>query len=249
MRIQIVNPNTTGSMTAKIAAAARAVAAPTTEVLAATSTEGPVSIEGYFDGALSLPGLLAEIARGESEGLDAHIIACFDDTGLDAARALATAPVIGIGEAGYHLASLVAGRFSVVTTLSRSVPVIEDNLRRYGLDRRCARVRATEIRVLDLEDAASPARDRIADQIEAAKREDRAEAIVLGCAGMADLADALSAAHGLPVIEGVSAAVKLAEALVDLRLVTSKLGGWASPVPKSYDGRAAAFAAGSGATG
>jgi allantoin racemase len=172
---------------------------------------------------------LEEIGKGEDQGVDAHVIACFDDTGLDAARALARAPVIGIGEAGYHLASLIATRFSVVTTLSCSVPILENNLRRYGLMERCARVRASEVPVLDLEEPGSDARRRISAEIAAAIAEDRAEAIVLGCAGMADLAHALAEEHGVPVVDGVAAAVKLAESLVGLGLSTSKSGGWAFP--------------------
>ena len=153
------------------------------------------------------------------------------------ARALADAPVIGIGEAAFHMASLVAGRFSVVTTLSRSIPAIEHNLVRYGLASRCARVRASEVPVLALEDPGSDAAARIAAEIERAKAEDRAEAIVLGCAGMADLAARLTAAHGLPVLDGVACAVKLAESLVALGLRTSKRGGYASPLAKAYKGR------------
>src|SRR5207245_4951726 len=65
---------------------------------------GPESIEGFYDDALAVPGLLAEIAKGEAQGVSAHVIACFDDTGLDAARALAGAPVVGIGEAAFHAA-------------------------------------------------------------------------------------------------------------------------------------------------
>lgn len=237
MRIHVVNPNTTASMTDKIASAARRAAANGTEILATTSGDGPVSIEGYFDGAISLPGLLDQIARserGEFDGpVSAHVIACFDDTGLDAARCLARAPVVGIGEAAYHLASLVAGKFSVVTTLSRSIPVLEQNLVRYGLAARCARVRAAEVPVLSLEDPASPARERISEEIARALREDHAEAIVLGCAGMADLCSALAREHGVPIIEGVSAAVKIAESLAGLGLSTSKSGGWAFPRPKA----------------
>jgi allantoin racemase len=229
MRILVVNPNTTASMTTKIGTAARAVAASGTEILAVNPATGPVSIEGYVDEAYSVPGLLEEIGKGESQGVDGHIIACFDDTGLEAARSLAAAPVVGIGEAAFHVASLVAGRFSVVTTLSRSVPAIEHNLIKYGLAARCARVRASEVPVLALEDPASGAAQKIAAEIEAAMREDRAEAIVLGCAGMADLATRLSAAHGLPVVDGVAAAVTLVEGLVRLGLKTSKRGGYASP--------------------
>lgn len=237
MRIHIVNPNTTASMTEKIAAAARHSAAAGSDIVATTSPNGPLSIEGYYDGALALSGLLNQIERGErgefGGPVAAHIIACFDDTGLDAARCLASAPVIGIGEAAYHLASLVAGKFSVVTTLSRSIPVLEQNLSRYGLASRCARVRAAEVPVLSLEEPDSPARERISREIGAALREDGAEAIVLGCAGMADLCSALAREHGVPIIEGVSAAVKLAESLAALGLSTSKSGGWAFPRDKA----------------
>ena len=86
-------------------------------------------------GALSLPGLLLEIRRGEAMSPAGHVIACFDDTGLDAARQIARAPVVGIGEAACHVATLVAHRFTVVTTLARSVPALETNLLRYGLER------------------------------------------------------------------------------------------------------------------
>ncbi|TGU42037.1 aspartate/glutamate racemase family protein, partial [bacterium M00.F.Ca.ET.146.01.1.1] len=96
------------------------------------------------------------------------------------------APVIGIGEAAFHLASLVAGKFSVVTTLARSVPAIEHNLAKYGLASRCAKVRSSEVAVLDLEQPGSNARHKISQEIARAIRDDRAEAIVLGCAGMAD---------------------------------------------------------------
>ena len=188
-----------------------------------------------------MPGLLARIAEADAAGADAHVIACFDDTGLDAARALAKAPVVGIGEAAFHVASFVCHRFAVVTTLSRSIPVIEDNLIRYGLDRRCARVRATDIPVLALEDPTSNARARIGDEIARALDEDGADAIVLGCAGMADLAAALSAEFDVPVIDGVAAAVVLAEGLAALRLSTSRRGGYARPLPKDYSGIFAPF--------
>ncbi len=242
MKLLIINPNTTTSMTARIAAAARAVAHGTTEVIATNPAGGPASIEGYFDEAFSVPGLLEEIAKGEAAGADAHIIACFDDTGLEAARCLARAPVIGIGEAAFHMAPLVAHRFSVITTLSRSIAAIETNLLKYGLDRRCARVRAAEVPVLALEDPGSGARAQINAEITAALRDDRCDAIVLGCAGMADLARSLSVQHGVPVLDGVACAVKLAEGLAALSLCTSKSGPYAAPVPKTYRGLFASMA-------
>jgi allantoin racemase len=241
MRILVVNPNTTAAMTEKIGRAARAVAASGTEIIAVNPTDGPVSIEGYYDEAFSVPGLLAEIAKGEASGVSAHIIACFDDTGLEAARSLASAPVVGIGEAAFHLASMLGHRFAVVTTLSRSIAAIETNLLKYGLASRCAKVRACEVPVLALDDPASNASAQISAEIERAKREDNAEVIVLGCAGMADLAARLSAQHGLPVVDGVASAVKLAEALGALGLKTSKVRAYAAPLPKTYLGSQAPF--------
>jgi allantoin racemase len=232
MNILVINPNTTSAMTDAIRRAAERVAAPGTRIVAVNPASGPESIEGFYDEALAVPGLLAEIARGERGGIDAHVIACFDDTGLEAARALARAPVIGIGEAAFHVASLIAGRFSVVTTLSRSIPAIEQNLIKYGLATRCGRVRASEVPVLALERREAAACRRIDAEIEAARRDDRAEAIVLGCAGMVDLAAELATRHALPVVDGVTAAVLLVESLVRLGLATSKLGGYAFPLPK-----------------
>jgi len=240
-RVAVINPNTTASMTATIADAARGAAAVGTEIVAVTSTMGPVSIEGYYDEAFALPGLLLEIGRAEREGAQAAVIACFDDTGLDAARAMARMPVIGICEAAMVTASFIAKRFTVVTTMERSRVPIEELSHRYGMTGR-AKIRAANISVLSLEDPNSGARDKLRSEIARAIAEDNAEAIVLGCAGMADLARTLSREFGIPVIDGVGAAVKQAEALVALGLSTSKRGTYAPPVSKTYIGALSGFA-------
>lgn len=229
MRLLVVNPNTTASMTEKIGAAARRAASPGTEITATNPRTGPVSIEGYYDEAISVPGLL-EIVRATPA--DAIVVACFDDTGLDAARCLTAAPVIGIGEAGFHFASVLSNKFSVVTTLSRSVPAIEHNLVRYGLAHRCARVRASDVPVLDLEKGDRDSRAKIAREIRAAIDEDRAEAIVLGCAGMTDLAASFADEFSLPVLDGVACAVAMAEAIARIGLTTTRRGGYAPPIAK-----------------
>jgi len=227
MRILVVNPNTTKSMTEKACKAARKVASPGTEVIAVTSEHGPVSIEGYYDEAMAVPGMLKAIQN--QADFDAVVIACFDDTGLDAARCLTDKPVIGIGEAGYRVASIVANKFSVITTLGRSVPALEHNILRYGLERQCIKVRSSEIPVLELENESSGALVKISNEIERALAEDRAEAIVLGCAGMVDLAQQLSEIHSVPVLDGVTCAVSLCESLVRLNVNNSQQGGYAPP--------------------
>lgn len=147
------------------------------------------------------------------------MIACFDDTGLAEARALVDVPVIGIGEAAFHAAMLLGHRYSVVTTLSVSVPVIAANIAAYGLGSHCLAVHASEVPVLGPERPGSDARLRISAEIAQAVAQDGAGAIVLGCAGMADLAASLAAEHGLPVIDGVAAACGFAATLVRLRAV------------------------------
>ncbi len=240
MKIAVINPNTTASMTATIADAARRVANTGTEILAITSSMGPVSIEGYYDEVFAVPGLLVEIAKAEREGADAIVIACFDDTGLDAARALAGIPVIGICEAALSATSFIAQRFSVVTTMERSRLPVEHLVHRYGMGGRC-KVRAADVPVLSLEDPNSNARDRLRSEISAALKDDKAEAIVLGCAGMADLTAALRQEFGVPVVDGVAAAVKQAESLIAQGLSTAKRGAYATPVSKTYHGDLARF--------
>lgn len=227
MRILIINPNTTHSMTEKVATAARRVVPPDTEIIARTSAHGPVSIEGYYDEALSLAGLLHEIRR--EPDIDGVVIACFDDTGLDAARCLTDRPVVGIGEAGYRMAAMLSNRFSVVTTLSRSVPALEHNLLRYGLERQCASVRASDVPVLELEHGKPEAMARIEAEIQKAIEIDHAEAIVLGCAGMTDLASGLAAKYQMPVLDGVACAVALVESMARVGLRTTRKGGYAPP--------------------
>lgn len=241
MRLLVVNPNTTASMTETIGAAARSVAAPGTEIVARNPEFGPVSVEGYYDEAFCVPGLIAEVKRGAAEGVDGTIVACFDDPGIDAARTVATGPLIGICEAALKTASLIAERFSVVTTLPRAVPTIERLAQRYGVAQQC-RIRAADIPVLSLEDPNSGAGQRIRAEISAALDEDDAQAVVLGCAGMADLTAALTREFGVPVIDGVASAVKLIEGLVSLGLKPARTGAYAPPEPKPFTGRFADFA-------
>ena len=232
IRILIVNPNTTASMTDKIRASAELVRGPDTEITAVNPSEGPRSIEGHYDEVLCLPGLLGEIKAGEAAGYDGFVIACFDDTGIGACREIATGPVVGICEAAMHAASMISTSFSVVTTLPRSVPIIEKLAVEYGMERRLRRVRSAQIPVLALEEEGSAAREQVRAEVALAIEQDRCEAVILGCAGMADLAAWLSEETGVPVIDGVIAGVKTIEALVGGGFKTSKIGAYAPPIPK-----------------
>ena len=242
IRILLVNPNTTASMTARMRDAACAVAAADTDVVAATAGYGPESIEGYYDEVFSVPAMLDAVkAHPDAAGV---VVGCFDDTGVDAARCVTSAPVIGICQAAMQVASIVSGSFTVVTTLGRSVPAVEHLARRYGYGDLCRKVRASEIPVLALEDAASNAFDQLRAEVRRALDEDGCESIVLGCAGMVDMARSLSEELAVPVVEGVTAAVKIVEGLATLGIATSKRGGYAPPRAKTYSGTFSRYAPG-----
>lgn len=238
MNLLILNPNSTVSMTETIAAAARQVALHSTTISALSgSGPAPASVEGHADAAVAVPPMLAAIRAAESGPTPpaAIVIACFDDPGLLAARELARVPVLGIAQSAIQVAMVISSRFSIITTLPRSVPVIEDLVQAYGAGHACRKVRSVDLLVLALESDPDQAFARLVAEGLKAITEDGSEAIVLGCAGMAEMCTNLSQTLGLPVIDGVVAAVKLAEALASGGFATSKAGSLAYPRDKSAD--------------
>ncbi|GAA4116759.1 aspartate/glutamate racemase family protein [Nocardioides fonticola] len=226
MRILVVNPNSTGSMTEAIGAHARAVVGPGVSVEAVHPPGSPASIESHTDDVLAAPGVLAEIARRPD--VDGFVVACFGDPGLLAAREIASGPVVGIAEAGMRTACYLGRSFSVVTTLHRTVGHIRDLAAGYGVGRQCAGVHASGVAVLDLETDPT-AYVRVLTTARAALAADGSDSLVLGCAGMADLTGRLAADLGVPVVDGVAAATTEVERLVRLGLATGKTGEFATP--------------------
>lgn len=229
MRIVVVNVNTTESMTEEICAVARAAAAPDTEIIGLTPQFGPASVEGHYDGLLSAAAVVERVAAYD-EPFDAAIVAGFGDLGREGLQELLTVPVVDITEAAVLVAGLVGHSYSVVTMADRSVPIVESRLRALGLAERCASVRATGMPVLELDgDGLEKVRAELINQADLAVATDRAEVVVLGCAGMAGLRAEAEAALGVPVVDGVEAAVHLAESLVRMSLSTSKIRTYARP--------------------
>jgi allantoin racemase len=232
VKILVINPNTTASMTRAIESACRSVVCPSTELLVCNPASGVASIEGNADGVIAA-GEVAKLVREHERagGVDGYVIACFDDTGLHAARELARGPVVGIGEAALHVASLVSARFSVLTSVQRSVTILERNARSYGFSGESFRIHAADIPVLDLENESSYA--RLLARAKSVLALDHAECLVLGCGGMSQLAARLASELELPVVDGVKAALKLVEGLCALGLGTSKASSYAYPLDKS----------------
>jgi allantoin racemase len=152
------------------------------------------------------------------------ILAGFGEHGKDALQEMLTVPVLDIAESAAHIAHLIGRRFSVVTTLARSIPPIEDRLLLAGLKSHCASIRACGLGTAEVDADPQVAVAAIVDEAARAVSEDGAEVICLGCAGMAGVTAAISAKLGVPAVDGVAAAVALAESLVRLGLRTSKVG-------------------------
>jgi len=239
MRIMVLNPNTSHGMTASIGRAAQAVAGPATEILAVQPEFGPVSIEGFYDEAIAAAGVAARVRASDAQDIQGLALACFGDPGLDAAREALTCPVLGIAEAAFHAASMVSSGFSIVTTMTRTCVIAEHLVVKYGFERQCRGIHGTDVPVLALEAAGDGLQAQLFAACQEALEKDRSDAIVLGCAGMAPLCEALQQRLGVPVIDGVAAAVKLLEALHGLGLKTSKRCNYARPLEKTYVGWAA----------
>lgn len=231
MRILVANVNTTESMTEAIADSARSVASPGTEIVGITPRFGADSCEGNFESYLAAIAVMDAILA-YPEPYDAVIQAGYGEHGREGLQELLKVPVVDITEAAASTAMYLGHRFSVVTTLDRTVPLIEDRLKLAGLDARCASVRASGMAVLDLEADPAAAVEAIVTEAERAVRDDRAEVICLGCGGMAGLTEQVIERTGVPVVDGVAAAVTIAESLVRLGLTTSKSRTYAPPRPK-----------------
>ena len=235
MKLLVVNVNTTASMTEAIARSARSAAAPGTEIVGLTPALGAESVEGNFESYLAAVAVMSTVVTYEGD-FDAVIQAGFGEHGREGLQELLDVPVLDITEAAAHVACLLGRTYSVVTTLDRAVPLIEDRLLLAGLLTRCASVRSSGLSVLELEGDPDVVVEAIVGESERAVGEDRAEVICLGCAGMAGLDAAVHRATGVPVVDGVAAAVKLAEGLVALGHSTSKVRTYAPPREKVVDG-------------
>ena len=224
MKIMLINPNTTQYMTDSILKCAQKYASPGTELYAVTASFGVSSVECYVDEYLAAPAVLREVMRGEGMGMDAYLICCFGDPALQAARELTEKPVLGIAESAIAAAKMIAPYFSVVSVLDRSVKVTADVVNAYGAAPFCRSIRSTGLSVLDF--GKDPKRGLAA----------LAECVLLGCAGFVDFVEELQRELGVPVLDGVSPAVRFAEALAGLGLKTSKVRTWMSPEKKTYTG-------------
>ena len=233
MRIKVINPNTTVAMTGEIDASAQRVKEPGTEIVTVNPPRGPVSIEGHYDVQVAAVQVFGEVLR-EKDEFDAYIIACFGDPGLEGVREITDAPAVGICQAALQLASTLAPCFSILTVIPRVITDLRHRVEKYGFERYLASLRTTHMAVTEFTNNRKAGEKALIEAGRRAVTEDGAEALVLGCAGMAGLEERMERELGVPVIDGVAAAVKIAESLVRLGKKTSKINSYKPPEKKAF---------------
>jgi allantoin racemase len=230
MKILVINPNTSESLTEQIRGELERIKRPDTELVVSNPSKGPKSIESAYDDVVAAPHVIEMVKRAGEEGYDAVVIACFADTAVDAAKEVAAIPVLGIGEVSLHVAALLGHKFCIVTTLRTRVPAKEVYVRRLGMETLLASVRVRHMEVVEAVANPEQCKAAILEVGRRAIEEDGAEVLILGCASNVGYADDLSRQLGIPVIDPTSVTLKVAEALVDLKLTHSKIGLFSYPL-------------------
>jgi allantoin racemase len=220
LKILCINPNSSKEITESIDEVCRKYALKDTVLRTVCIAEAPQSIENYDDAAISTHYLLEKFKAWEKE-FDGFIMACHGDMAVDILREYTEKPVIGIAEASMIFALMLGHKFSILSLKRKSATKKEDLVRKYALENRCASIRATGLRVIG--DYGEKKKSLFQEGMKAVE-EDRAEVLVLGCAGMAGLDKELQGEIGVPVLDGVVCALMLMESLIRYDLKTSKIG-------------------------
>jgi allantoin racemase len=227
MNIRVIVPVTSTTMVEATRLAYSEKARPDTVISVACLEKGPASVECFYEDALAAPQVISRAIQAERDGMDAVIIDCMNDPGMEAAREAVSIPVVGAAQSAMYFASLLAHRFSIIGTAARDVVPNEHLVRRYGLSAKYASTRWVSIPVLKLRADEEKLLSALVEEAARAVRQDGAHAIVFGCTGMRGMAAKVQERlkqQGLEVmvIDPSLAALKWAEMLADLKLAPSR---------------------------
>jgi allantoin racemase len=232
VRILIINPNTSRSMTEKIQAVAGQVSREDAEVTVKCLKKGPVTIDSSYDEAYAIAPTIDLVREAVDDDYDAIILACFCEVGVEAAREISPVPVFGLEEVTLATAITLGHKFGILTERHPRVAMKKRHVHGYGLLERMASIRPLELSVAELD--AEPERAK-ASGMSLARRmveEDGAEVIIMGCAAMAGYSDELEQELGVPVLDPLIVALKFVEAVVDMGKSHSRVGLFAPPTSK-----------------
>jgi len=234
MKIFVINPNTSESMTDHIREALESVKRSDTELTVTCPSKGPDTIESAYDEAYAVPPTLELVKKANAEGYDAVILACFSDPGLEAAKEVSAIPVVGIEEATLHMAAMLGAKFSILTPRKQRIASKCEHVHMRGLTHFLASVRSLDLSVAETDADPAKTKRRLMETAKIAVEADGAEVIIMGCAGMAGYAQEIEQTLNIKVLDPTAVALKTAEAMADLGLSHSKVGLFATPPDKIF---------------
>ena len=180
--------------------------------------------DDYYDlhsEAINVSKLLNEVETNNSS--DAFIVISFEDIGVDTIRKITSKPIIGLGEATFYTANIIANKFSIITNLSQSHEALKNNLIKYDMDHKCVSIKSIEVPVLDMDTMSKSNLIKLDNEIQRTITEDGPEAIIITSPGIYNLSKNLSKKFNIPIIEGVTAATALMENFAKLDLQIKKI--------------------------
>ncbi|MEM0474215.1 MAG: aspartate/glutamate racemase family protein [Zestosphaera sp.] len=218
-KILVLNPVNTDVWNELTLNYVKKVVSPEVEVSVRSLSRGPPAIESEYDRDLAAPYVIEEVVKAAEEGFHAVVINCFDDPGLRASRETSKILVLGIGETSLTVATLLGYRIAVISTGSRySKTAYYRKAIELGIDKRVVYASGIDVRVLDLRKDLSTVKKALLDEARKAINDFNVEVIVLGCSGLIGLSEELSELLGIPVIDPTLVTVKIAEAMIRLKL-------------------------------
>ena len=235
MRILVVNPNTSHSVSGLIRAEAERTARPGTEIVVRTAKTGVAYIETRYEALLAAPAV-AQIIAEDAEIVDAVVVAAFGDPGMPALKESVEVPVVGITEAALCTAALLGGRFSVIAISARITAWYRECVERNGLLSRLASIRSLSDPLRDIGSVQQDYRPQLVHLAHQTVEEDGADAVIVAGAPLAGLARQVSDDFPVPVVDGISAGVAQAEVLAHLHTGPHRKGSFSAPPRKDNTG-------------
>lgn len=242
MKLLIVNPNISQSVSDLIEAEARRVASVDVHIDVLTAPFGVAYIETRVEAAIGAYAVLNLLAEHHA-GYDAAVVAAFGDPGLQAAREMLPIPVVGLTEGALMSAAMLGGRFSIVAISKRIRAWYQETVDLHGLSGRLASIRCLEESLSDIGTVQTDKAEQLLSLCEAAVRQDGADVIIIAGAPLAGLARSVADRIPVPVVDGVASAVRHAETLVALSPRPARSGSFAPPPEKAWAGLSPALGA------
>ncbi|WP_037370729.1 aspartate/glutamate racemase family protein [Amycolatopsis orientalis] len=234
MRLLVVNPNISDDVTTLIRTEAERSAAPTTELVVRTAPYGVEYIETRFE-SLIAAGAVAQVVA-EHRDVDGIVVAAFGDPGMPALKELADVPVLGITEAALCAAALQGQRFSVIAISDRITAWYRECVERFGFGGRLASIRSIREALRGIGTVQHDFRASLVELARLAVAEDGADVVVLAGAPLAGLAREVAGEIPVPVVDGIGAGIRFAEAVVGLKSGPHRAGSFAVPPRKARSG-------------